>query len=372
MWDGPGAVDAERADQAVPPALARRTGIPDPATFWPAWTRAEVVAKLTGEPILLLVRRAGLPLDVPAGIEMTTIERDGLVISLGSVSQPRVGVVMLHMGDRPVELATALDTLRAQEGVELDVVLVGNGWQPVGLPDWVRTVHLPTNVGIPEGRNVGAAAASGELIYFYDDDASLPEPDVLRRLADVILAEPDIAVAQPRGADPTGKPAPRRWVPRFDVSDGGRPGEATWFWEAVFMIRRAAFDQVGGWPGQFFFAHEGIDLAWRLVDAGWRIRYVPDVVVNHPSTDAARHAVYYRTNARNRVWVARRNLPWPLVPVYLANWTAITVLRVHDKQSLKVWFKGFGEGVREPAGERRPMSWKTVLRLTRAGRPPVV
>ena len=376
VWDVPArdhAVDAEIAGAPVPPALARRTGIDDPAVFWPAWTRAEVVAKLTGEPILLLVKRAGLPVDVPDGIEVRTINRDDLVISLGSMAKkPTVGVVMLHMGDRPVELARALETLHAQEGVELDVVLVGNGWQPTGLPDWVRTVHLSENVGIPEGRNVGAAEARGELIYFYDDDASLPTPDVLARLAAVILAESDIAVAQPRGEDPTGKPAPRRWVPRFDVSDGGAAGEATWFWEAVFMIRRSAFEQVGGWPGQFFFAHEGIDLAWRLVDAGWRIIYAPDIVVNHPSTDAARHAVYYRTNARNRVWVARRNLPWPLVPIYLGNWTAITLLRVHDKESLKVWFRGFAEGVRTPAGQRQPMSWKTVARLTRAGRPPVV
>ncbi|NNG40196.1 glycosyltransferase family 2 protein [Flexivirga sp. ID2601S] len=276
------------------------------------------------------------------------------------------------MGDRPAELARALETLRAQEGVALDVVIVGNGWEPVGLPDWVRTVHLPENVGIPEGRNVAAREARGELIYFYDDDAALPTTDVLARLAAVILSDDEVAVAQPRGADPDGKPSPRRWVPRFDVRDGGKAGPATWFWEAVFMIRRTAFEQVGGWPGRFFFGHEGIDLAWRLVDAGWRIEYVPSIVVHHPATSAARHAIYYRTNARNRVWVARRNLPAPLVPVYLGAWTAVTLARVHDPEALKVWFKGFAEGVRTDAGERRPMSWRTVGRLTRAGRPPVI
>ncbi|KNX37754.1 glycosyl transferase [Luteipulveratus halotolerans] len=285
---------------------------------------------------------------------------------------PTVGVVLLHMGDRPVELAEALRTLRAQQGVELDVVLVGNGWEPTGLPEWVRTVHLPDNVGIPEGRNVGAAEAQGELLYFYDDDASLPTPDVLARLARVILGDPSVAVAQPRGLDPTGKPAPRRWVPRFDVEGGGKAGPATWFWEAVFMVRREAFEQVGGWPGHFFYGHEGIDLAWRLVDAGWTIQYVPAVIVHHPATSPARHQVFYRMNARNRVWVARRNLPTPLVPVYLASWTAVTLVRVHDKDALATWFKGFGEGVTGDAGPRRPMSWRTVGRLARAGRPPVI
>lgn len=286
--------------------------------------------------------------------------------------RPTVGVVLLHMGDRPAEFATALETLHAQEGIDLDVVVVGNGWRPTGLPDWVRSVYEPVNVGIPEGRNVGAREVRGELIYFYDDDAALPTTDVLRRLAEVILADDRVAVAQPRGEDPTGKPAPRRWVPRFDVRDGGKPGQATWFWEAVFMIRRTAFEQVGGWPGNFFFGHEGIDLAWRLIDAGWRIEYVPSIVVNHPATAPARHAIYYRTNARNRVWVARRNLPAPLVPVYLGAWTAITLARVHDTHALKLWGRGFAEGIRKDAGPRRPMSWRSVVTLTKAGRPPIV
>lgn len=296
----------------------------------------------------------------------------GLVLAPPSSSVPTVGVVMLHMGDRPAELAEALRTLRAQVDVDLDVVVVGNGWPPTGLPEWVRSVYLPDNVGIPEGRNVGAREARGELLYFYDDDASLPDPGTLRALAEVVLADPRRAVAQPRGVDPTGKAPPRRWVPRFDVSDGGKAGEATWFWEAVVMIRRTAFEDVGGWPGHFFFGHEGIDLAWRLIDAGWTIFYAPEIVVHHPSTAPARHAIFYRTNARNRVWVARRNLPWPLVPVYLSTWVLVTVVRVRDAAALRTWRDGFVEGLRSDPGERHPMSWSTVLRLTRAGRPPVV
>lgn len=285
---------------------------------------------------------------------------------------PSVAAVVLSMGDRTAELAKALDTLLAQEGVDLDVVLVGNGWEPTGLPEGVRTVHLPENVGIPEGRNVGAREAHGDILFFYDDDAFLPTTDVLSRLAAVIQRDDRVAVAQPRGADPDGRPSPRRWVPRLRTADGGRPGEVVVFWEGVCCIRRTAFEEVGGWPGHFWYGHEGIDLAFRLADAGWRLEYCPSVVVNHPATQAARHAVFYRMNARNRVWVARRNLPAPLVPLYLGVWTALTVARVRRPGPLKVWFGGFREGLTTDPGERRPMSWRTVLRLTAAGRPPIV
>ena len=276
------------------------------------------------------------------------------------------------MGNRPVELELALEALRQQRGVDLDVVLVGNGWEPDGLPEWVRTVHVPENVGVPEGRNIGARACTGEFIQFYDDDAILPTPDTIARMAAVMNSNRRIAVVQPRGVDPTGKPTPRRWVPRFDTRDGGTGGRAPWFWEAVCMIRRSAFDEVGGWPGQFFFGHEAVEVSWQLIERDWEIEYCPDIEIYHPATPPSRHALFYRTNARNRVWVARRNLPQPFQLWYLATWVMITLLRVRNPRALATWFAGFAEGWRTDPGERRPITWRGILRLVLLGRPPII
>lgn len=287
-------------------------------------------------------------------------------------SDPTIGVVIPSMGKRPVELAKALECLRTQTGVVLDTVVVGNGWEPVGLPEWAHSVYLPENVGIPQGRNVGAGAVRGDLLFFYDDDASLPAPDVLRRMADVVLGSPRVAMCQPRIVDPDGRPAPRRWVPRLRVADGGRPGEVAVFLEGQTLMRRRAFDEMDGWPGAFWYAHEGVDLAMRLIDAGWAIVYAPAIEVCHPATAPTRHATFYRLNARNRVWVARRNLPAVLVPVYCGVWVVLTLVREHNVGNLATWFKGFAEGWRTDPGPRRPMSWRTVLRMTQLGRPPIV
>lgn len=283
-----------------------------------------------------------------------------------------VGAVVLSMGTRPAELDRAMASLMSQRGVELDVVVVGNGWVPEGLPPGVRTVHLPENVGIPEGRNVGAAAVGGDVILFYDDDAFLPTDDVVARLAAVLDERPEVAAVQPRPLDPGGRPSPSRWVPRPGGRDPLRPGVVTWVWEGTFVIRRQVFERVGGWPGHFFYGHEGIDLMWKVWDAGYVGWYAPDVVMQHPATSPTRHAVYYRLNARNRVWVARRNLPWPVAGLHLLVWTAVTVVRLRSPRTLAAWFGGFREGLGPGAGERRPISWPTVWRLTRAGRPPIL
>ena len=92
----------------------------------------------------------------------------------------------------------------------------------------------------------------------------------------------------------------------------------------------------------------------------------------HPQVPPTRHPDFYRLNARNRVWLARRNLPWALAVPYLVNWIVLTLIRERSSSALKAWFKGFIEGLREPAGERRPMTWRTAWRMLRLGRPPIV
>ena len=39
---------------------------------------------------------------------------------------------------------------------------------------------------------------------------------------------------------------------------------------------------------------------------------------------------------------------------------------------LRTWFAGFWEGVTSDPGLRRPMSWRTVVRLARLGQPPLI
>src|SRR5690606_27983419 len=137
-------------------------------------------------------------------------------------------------------------------------------------------------------------------------------------------------------------------------------------------IRRAVFDDVGEFPDEFFYAHEETDLAWRALDAGWRIRYDAACVLAHPATSPTRHPTYFRLNARNRVWLAKRNLPVAIAVPYLLTWIVLTVARVRTLNGLAAWWRGFLEGLRTPCGRRQPIAWRTVWRMTRLGRPPVV
>jgi GT2 family glycosyltransferase len=233
-------------------------------------------------------------------------------------------------------------------------------------------VSLEDNIGIPAGRNAGVSMVHGDLLFFLDDDAMLSSDDVLATIARRFADDPRLGLLQPRIADPDGAPPPRRWTPRLRVGDPRRSSYATVVWEGAVAMRPEVFERAGGWADEFFYAHEGIDLTWRVWDTGSVAWYAGDIVVRHPANDPARNDMYYRYNARNRVYVARRNLPVPLIPVYLAAWTLLTVIRLRPRSALRVWFAGFYEGVVTPCGERRPLGWRTIARMSMAGRPPIV
>ena len=235
------------------------------------------------------------------------------------------GCVVLTRGDRPEALAAALASLQGQEGVELDIVVVGNGWQPAGLPAGVRGHFEPVDRGIPAGRNAGVPHVSGELLFFLDDDATLVEDDALTYLARELRA--GAGLAQLRVEPTTGSAYSRDWVPRLRVGDRRRPSDVTVVWEGAVAMPRAVFEEVGGWPEEFRFVHEGVDLAWRVMDAGHRVRYAAERSVTHPPRGPAaeRHGYSVKYAARNRVFVARRNLPLPLGALYVASFALRTL-----------------------------------------------
>ncbi|WP_082533825.1 glycosyltransferase family 2 protein [Marmoricola sp. Leaf446] len=286
-----------------------------------------------------------------------------------------VGVVVLTQGRRPDELAAGLAAVLGQQGVTCDVVVVGNGWEPTGLPDGVRGVALPVDDGIPAGRNAGVPHVSGGLLLFLDDDARPAGPDYLARAVDLFAADPGLGLVHPR-VEATYGEAPTRWVPRVRTGDPRRSSPAFVLWEGATVVRRDALLAAGGWPEVYRYAHEGIELVWRVWDAGFSVRYVGDLVALHPPIDPARHATYHRFNARHRVWLARRNLRWPFTWAYVATWTLVQLLRSvgtpQGRASLRPWTAGWWEGWRVDPGGRRPLRWRTVWRMTRLGRPPVV
>lgn len=291
-------------------------------------------------------------------------------VPTGSIS---LSCVILTQGNRPAELSKAIGSVLAQQDSPVELVVVANGADVPDVPPGAATLRLPENAGIPGGRNAGTKACTGDVVLYLDDDAWYPSSRLAAHVRERFAADPRLAVLSFRFIDPDGGPAVRRaYVPRLRASDSHRSSEVTTFLGGACAIRRSAYLEVGGYPDGFFYAHEETDLAWRLLDVGYRLEYDADARICHPQVAPTRHQEFYRMNARNRVLLARRNLAWPVAAVYLIDWVALTIVRERSLAALRSWFAGFAEGWRTERGHRRPIRWRTMWRMTLAGRPPII
>ncbi len=209
--------------------------------------------------------------------------------------------VILTMGDRPAEVSRAIDSVLAQRGAPVELVVVGNGANVTGLPVGVRTVRLPKNVGVAAGRNAGVAACGGDVVLFLDDDGWYPDPGLAAHIAGKFAADPALAVLSMCVVDPEGGPGARWHVPRLRAGDPGRSSVVTTFLGGASAIRRSAYLEAGGLPDLFFYGHEETDLAWRLMDRGYRLEYDAAARMCHHTLPNARHSTFRRRDGRNRV-----------------------------------------------------------------------
>lgn len=197
-----------------------------------------------------------------------------------------------------------------------------------GLP--MALVHAGRNGGFAAGCNLGAARGTAEYVLFLNPDARVAAED-LARLVAALDERPEAALAAPRILEDDGTLAhslrrfPRRrstfaqalflhrvW-PRASWTDEvvrdpaayAQAGSPEWVSGACMLVRRSAFEQVGGFEESYFLYCEDTDLCAQLRAAGWDIRYEPGATVHHEGGASRPREELFALLARNRVRYAR-------------------------------------------------------------------
>lgn len=285
---------------------------------------------------------------------------------------PAVAVILLTMGDRPAKLQAAVQSALAQRRVDLELIIVANGVPAEDLAiadDRVSVVSSATNLGIPGGRNYGLEYTTAPFVAFLDDDARFIDETVLFRAAALFDRRPALAVVALHIVDERGETA-RRHIPRIGTRRPGRSGAVTAFLGGAVVMRRGAFIEAGGYGAAYVYSMEETDLALRLIDRNWQIHYNARPAVLHPAPSPERHPDAVGRTMRNRVWLAHRMLPASVGVLYVLDWLAISIVR--NRRDTPVLLRALRNGWHTRPGPRRPIGWRTVVRLTRLGRPPVV
>jgi GT2 family glycosyltransferase len=283
---------------------------------------------------------------------------------------PSVSAVMLTWNRRDaVELV--LDRLAE---LPVDEVLVVDNGSEDGTAELVRArggkvrlLKQGENAGIA-GRNRGAELATGELLLMLDDD-SYPLPGAIEALARLFELDPRLGAAGGfvRDVDREGRVLRSTELGTFDWwLRAGRKGEpppeglpAFFFPEGAAMLRRNAYLEVGGFFEPYFYLSSEIDLATRLLEAGWDVRYVPQAAFDHlkaPGGRSSERALYFRI--RNHLWYLWLRFPAHVALPRTLGYLAFDLVDAGYQRHPGAWARAVRDAWRERArvqGERRPL-----------------
>jgi GT2 family glycosyltransferase len=220
------------------------------------------------------------------------------------------------------ELHSCLASLdRANEGIS--VVVVDHASEPVaadGITAAYPAVHLlrlADNKGFAAGINLGARETDSPFLLLLNPDCML-EPEACCRLVACLDSHDAAAVAGPRirNADGSVQQSARRfpnfttaiagrssWLTRVaprnplsrhnlrvPASSSARPLEVDWVSGACLLVRRDAFERIGGMDEGFFLYWEDADFCRRLKAAGYSTLFCPAAVATHVGGRSSRHA----------------------------------------------------------------------------------
>jgi GT2 family glycosyltransferase len=285
------------------------------------------------------------------------------------VTEPFVSYVIITK-DRRSEVVECLNSVRKQDYPNKQIVLVDNGSSDgsasairTEFPE-VRLIALETNHGVAGGRNRGAAAADGEICVFIDDDARLSDTRATRRIVRYFEDDPKLACLALKVCDAVSGLEDYRATPRADKCIAQYDYPCAYFCGAGFALRRQDLLDVGMFWERLVYSGEEIDLSYRLLDRGYRLHRTNSVVVLHGNVPSGRQpgqqSYFY---ARNRCWVAVKNLPWLYACTTTGLWWGYAILTSITKGETCLAARGIWDALRglpSVLQERRPIGRDTV------------
>ncbi len=178
---------------------------------------------------------------------------------------------------------------------------------------WARLVPWGENRGFSAAVNEAVRLARGDLLLLLNPDCVV-EPGALAQMPAALARLPGAQAVGFRQVDEQGGyqltvgPPPsfalelvRRTVQRrLDHGDArlgrlldrllARPRRVPWVAGSVLLVRRDAFERVGGFDERFFLYFEDIDFCLRLAAEAGPVYYDPSITVMHVRGESARSA----------------------------------------------------------------------------------
>ena len=244
----------------------------------------------------------------------------------------KISIIILNWNTREL-LAQCLDSIEQHRGdLKLEIIVVDNastdGSQAMLMNKYpqIKLITNGLNVGFAKGNNQAMQVAQGDYFLLWNSDA-FATAGAIQSLLHLAEKEPKAAIvgAQLRNADNSFQasysPFPNQWrefliltglgrallspaYPSLGPDDEKGPQLVDYVAGACLLVRRQAFQEVGGFDEGYFMYAEEVDWCYTIAKHGWQVWYQPDAKVIHLGSASSagrqthREADLYRSRIR--------------------------------------------------------------------------
>jgi len=236
---------------------------------------------------------------------------------------------------------------------------------------WVKLEASQENLGFGPAVNLVAQRSSAPWVGIANADIAL-RPGAIDALLEAATADPEAGAIAPRLVLPDGSTQHSvftfptiastlvvatgvgRAVPSvgernllIGMFDADRARRVPWAIAAFLLVRREAWDAIGGFDEHQWMYAEDLDIGWRLHKAGWQTRYEPRAEVEHESSASTEQA--WGDAGKTERW-QRSTYAWMLRRMGAPRTRAVAAIQIGGQMARLLWL--------EPAARIAPARWQ--------------
>ena len=281
---------------------------------------------------------------------------------IDKLEYPLVSIIILNWNGGVEYCIGAVKSAIEQDYPNKEIIFVDNAstdgsYEAVQeLFEEITCVQTGGNFGCAGGRNIGVDAASGELIFFLENDGVWPTNDIVSGIANIFLQNPEIAAL---GLSVV--------LPEEDISnDDKNLYLAAYFPGGASVHRRALFNEVGGFPYDFFIYYEESYMSYILYDMGYVVVKCPEYsLIHYTSAYSGKSRILILNTKVNILKTIIRVFPayiWPLIFLYKSILCCRDLLKESEPGLIYEMFKAVFFDKNKSIPVKR-ISWETLMKV---------
>ena len=185
-----------------------------------------------------------------------------------------------------------------------------------------KLIESKENLGVSRGRNFAIEQSKAPILVLIDDDAEFQDTDALKRINEAVIENPHAGILAMKILYFQNSQFQLNAFPHksFEKRKHLQSFETYYFAGCGNIIVKEAFDIAGPFPTDFFYGMEEYDLSYRILDAGYTIKYIADIVLLHKESPEGRQT---KSDKLRGMWVNKTKVAWRYLPMPCYFTTAI-------------------------------------------------